>query len=130
MIHDDIITAAALALAEAGIPAHIQEALIQGAPERGIAPRALDKAIAAAFDASRHLPLRIVLRGDFLPMGTAVEKVKGSEWSGRICGFYSTLLTPVGYCVESAAHRGSVQIYPGPALRSLDKIGGGGGREA
>ena len=46
------------------------------------------------------------------PLGTHVEKIKGSEWEGKVVGFYSTSLTPRGYAVESSAHAGSVQIYP------------------
>ena len=34
-------------------------------------------------------------------LGTRVRKRRGSSWQGRIVGFYSTELTPVGYCVES-----------------------------
>lgn len=50
-------------------------------------------------------------------LGTRVTKTKGSAWTGRIVGFYSTSLTPVGYCVESEYHTGSVQIYPQSALQ-------------
>lgn len=49
-------------------------------------------------------------------MGDMVKKTSGSEWQGRICGTYSTALTPEGYAVESEAHAGSVQIYPAKAL--------------
>lgn len=49
-------------------------------------------------------------------LGDAVQKVKGSQWSGRVVGTYSTALTPEGYAVESATHAGSVQIYPAAAL--------------
>lgn len=45
-----------------------------------------------------------------------VRKIKGSSWQGPIVGFYSTVLTPVGYCVESEREPGSVQIYPESAL--------------
>jgi len=48
--------------------------------------------------------------------GDLVRKTKGSCWEGRIVGFYSTQLNPYGYCVESTAHPGSVQIYPAAAL--------------
>lgn len=50
------------------------------------------------------------IRGDY------VRKIKGSEWWGKVVGEYSTMLTPEGYCVESAQHAGSVQIYPAAAL--------------
>jgi len=49
-------------------------------------------------------------------MGDLVKKSTGSEWVGHVCGTYSTELTPEGYAVESAAHKGSVQIYPAKAL--------------
>lgn len=48
--------------------------------------------------------------------GDWVKKKSGAEWQGRIVGWYSTALTPEGYAVESASHKGSVQIYPVTAL--------------
>ena len=48
--------------------------------------------------------------------GDRVRKIKGSSWQGRVVGFYSTALTPEGYCVESEREPGSVQIYPASAL--------------
>jgi len=53
-------------------------------------------------------------------MGDLVKKSTGSEWQGRICGTYSTPLTPEGYAVESEAHAGSVQIYPAKALEAVE----------
>ena len=53
-------------------------------------------------------------------MHQRVRKTSGSEWQGRICGTYSTALTPEGYAVESEAHAGSVQIYPAKALEAVD----------
>lgn len=52
-------------------------------------------------------------------MGDYVKKKSGSQWSGIVCGFYSTGLTPQGYCVESDSHKGSVQIYPETALEHV-----------
>lgn len=49
--------------------------------------------------------------------GDRVTKIRGSQWTGRIVGFYSTELTPIGYAVESETERGSVQIYPEAALK-------------
>lgn len=49
-------------------------------------------------------------------MGDNVRKVRGSQWHGRVVGWYSTELTPEGYAVESDLERGSVQIYPASAL--------------
>jgi hypothetical protein len=51
--------------------------------------------------------------------GESVEKIKGSCWTGRIVGWYSTDLTPEGYAVESSFEKGSVQIYPAHALRKI-----------
>ena len=48
-----------------------------------------------------------------------VTKIKGSNWTGKVVGFYSTDLTPEGYAVESETEKGSVQIYPRAALRAL-----------
>ena len=48
--------------------------------------------------------------------GDKVRKVRGSQWRGRVVGWYSTELTPEGYAVESDTERGSVQIYPASAL--------------
>ena len=55
-----------------------------------------------------------------LAIGDRVRKTSGSEWQGRICGTYSTTLTPEGYAVESEAHAGSVQIYPAKALEAVE----------
>ncbi|MCC0013643.1 MAG: hypothetical protein H6877_10035 [Rhodobiaceae bacterium] len=56
-------------------------------------------------------------------LGDRVTKTKGSSWTGRVVGFYSTTLTPIGYAVESENEPGSVQIYPEAAL---DAAGGRG----
>lgn len=48
--------------------------------------------------------------------GDIVTKTKGSSWTGHVVGFYTTSLTPRGYCVESKNEPGSVQIYPEAAL--------------
>jgi dihydrofolate reductase (trimethoprim resistance protein) len=53
-------------------------------------------------------------------LGDYVTKTKGSQWQGTVVGTYSTYLTPEGYCVESWAHPGSVQIYPAAALEKVD----------
>jgi dihydrofolate reductase (trimethoprim resistance protein) len=49
-------------------------------------------------------------------LGDQVYKQRGSLWRGRVVGWYSTTLTPEGYCVESEKELGSVQIYPASAL--------------
>lgn len=51
--------------------------------------------------------------------GDRVRKTKGSNWHGKIVGFYSTELTPIGYAVESELEKGSVQIYPEAALEVM-----------
>lgn len=51
--------------------------------------------------------------------GDKVRKIKGSEWQGRIVGFYTSSITPYGYAVESEAHKGSTQIYPEAALELI-----------
>lgn len=48
-----------------------------------------------------------------------VRKIKGSSWQGPIVGFYSTQLTPSGYCVMSEREYGNVQVYPEAALEAL-----------
>ncbi|AKE44633.1 hypothetical protein AU106_gp002 [Sinorhizobium phage phiM9] len=53
--------------------------------------------------------------------GERVTKTKGSSWTGRVVGFYSTELTPIGYAVESETEKGSVQIYPEAALTAAPK---------
>lgn len=52
-------------------------------------------------------------------LGDHVRKIKGASWQGRVVGFYSTELTPIGYCVESEREPGSVQIYPEAALDAV-----------
>lgn len=54
--------------------------------------------------------------GAVFDIGDRVFKVRGSCWQGKIVGFYSTKLTPIGYAVESDSEHGSVQIYPEAAL--------------
>lgn len=97
-------------------------------------PRGLIGAACSAIDKKRDSPkvlaeLRRYTFGDLskqtaaqreqsgtFAMHQQVRKISGSEWEGHICGTYSTELTPDGYAVESAAHKGSVQIYPAKAL--------------
>ena len=63
------------------------------------------------------LPVPITSRK--FSMGDRVTKIKGSRWTGTVCGFYSSSMTPDGYCVESELEVGSVQIYPAQALTLL-----------
>jgi hypothetical protein len=53
-------------------------------------------------------------------MGDLVKKSSGSEWEGRVVGYYRTEQTQEGYAVESSAHRNSVQIYPAKALEAVE----------
>jgi hypothetical protein len=43
-------------------------------------------------------------------MGDLVKKSTGSEWEGRVVGWYSTEQTPEGYAVESSAKQNRVQM--------------------
>lgn len=52
-------------------------------------------------------------------MGDPVRKIRGSEWHGKVVGFYQTKMTPRGYGVESMFEEGSVQIYPEVALELI-----------
>lgn len=54
-------------------------------------------------------------------LGEWVFKPKGSEWRGKVVGFYSSSLTERGYAVESILHAGAVQIYPEAALDFIVK---------
>lgn len=74
----------------------------------------------SAYLAANPPPVAPVGRDCKFQLGDLVAKVKGSKWTGRVVGFYSTALTPVGYAVESDSEIGSVQIYPEAALASVD----------
>lgn len=64
-------------------------------------------------------PAQTAPQGKFR-MGDLVKKSTGSEWEGRVVGWYSTEQTKEGYAVESSAHRNSVQIYPVTALEAVE----------
>lgn len=49
-------------------------------------------------------------------VGDRVTKTKGSSWTGRVVGVYTSSLTDSGYCVESENEPGSVHLYPEAAL--------------
>lgn len=65
--------------------------------------------------------------GGKFKLGDRVTKTKGSKWTGRVVGFYSTTLTAIGYAVESETETGSVQIYPEAALAALNPTAAEGG---
>lgn len=69
--------------------------------------------------AKRRIESAGMKRPNVWPLGTRVRKIKGSSWQGPIVGYYSTNLTPDGYCVESEREPGSVQIYPAAALKLI-----------
>jgi dihydrofolate reductase (trimethoprim resistance protein) len=52
--------------------------------------------------------------------GRLLRKKSGSQWLGRVVGFYSTEQTPEGYALESVYHKNTVQIYPKQALIPAD----------
>lgn len=58
-------------------------------------------------------------------LGDRLTKTKGSKWTGRVVGFYSTNLTPIGYAIESETETGSVQIYPEAALTLAHSVDAG-----
>ncbi len=75
--------------------------------------------IQAVLDAVEAAIAQTAPQGKFR-MGDLVKKSTGSEWEGRVVGWYSTEQTAEGYAVESSAHRNSVQIYPAKALEAVD----------
>jgi hypothetical protein len=58
-------------------------------------------------------------------IGTRLTKVKGSNWTGPVVGFYRASLTEFGCAVESENEPGNVQIYPAPAFALAAKEGEG-----
>ncbi|WP_306049297.1 hypothetical protein [Oceaniradius stylonematis] len=58
-------------------------------------------------------------------IGTRLTKVKGSNWTGPVVGFYRGSLTEFGYAVESENEPGNVQIYPVQAFAIADREDGG-----
>lgn len=52
-------------------------------------------------------------------LGDVVKKSSGSEWAGKVVGFYSSSMTERGYAIENNIYKGSVQIYPEAALKKI-----------
>lgn len=52
--------------------------------------------------------------------GSFAKKKGKADWRGRICGWYRTDMTPLGYVIESAYHFGSVQLYPATGIEPWD----------
>lgn len=74
----------------------------------------------AIWNALRAAPIAQTAPQGKFRMGDLVKKSTGSEWVGRVVGWYSTEQTQEGYAVESEAHAGSVQIYPAKALEAVE----------
>jgi hypothetical protein len=53
-------------------------------------------------------------------LGQRLRKIRGSSWQGKVVGYYTTELTPIGYAIESEREPGSVQIYPESALEEVN----------
>ncbi len=70
------------------------------------------------YEARNTRPIPTTEEARKFKLGERVKKIKGSSWHGRIVGFYSTNITPIGYAVESERECGSVQIYPEAALKA------------
>lgn len=75
-----------------------------------------EKQAIAMMEYARMLKERLKPDEKCICLGSVVRKKTGSQWSGKVVGFYRTELTPYGVCVESDVHKGSVQIYPLHAL--------------
>lgn len=73
-------------------------------------------ALAATLTITHHELFGEINSASRFSLGDQVQKKSGANWYGAIVGFYSTTLTPEGYCVESDCHPGSVKIYPAAAL--------------
>jgi len=94
---------------------------IAAATEAGNEPVSISvKAFRAALEAGRNAHIAQTAPQGKFRMGDLVKKSAGSEWQGRVVGWYSTEQTKEGYAVESEAHAGSVQIYPAKALEAVD----------
>ena len=50
------------------------------------------------------------------PLGVRVRKKSGSQWQGRVVGYYSASRTLNGIAVESEREIGNVQVYPAEAF--------------
>lgn len=70
------------------------------------------KAIATAID-------RFTEAAHTFPLGTRVTKLRGSSWTGRVCGHYTPTNGIEGVIVESENEPGSCQLYPNSAMRAM-----------
>lgn len=103
-------------------PAGLAPAGLAGAKGQAWARAVLHSDTALTANASQPDRVVDVLREGAFKLGDRVTKTKGSSWTGRIVGTYSTSLTPEGYAVESENEHGSVQIYPRAALKLLSTL--------
>lgn len=101
-----------LELVEAGVKARLNER-----PDLAAENAALKQRIAALESVMANEPID----GCQFIFHQRVTKKSGSSWTGKIVGFYTTKLTPLGYCIESENEPGSVQNYPEAAIRALIK---------
>lgn len=94
-----------------------------GRAERPEAHREMREYVQAGLDAAGAIGRADCARK--FQLRDRVSKTKGSSWNGRVVGFYSTAMTPIGYAVESEREPGSVQIYPESALALATDANGG-----
>jgi len=106
-----------LFVARGGATARAMHGMENGPDENSPLVRLSD--VSKALEPFRALASQPLADGRKFQLGDRVTKNKGSNWTGRVVGFYSTELTPEGYAVESETEKGSVQIYPEAALRPL-----------
>lgn len=55
------------------------------------------------------------------PLGARVRKKSGSQWQGRVVGYYSASRTQNGIAVESEREIGNVQVYPAEAFEIVSE---------
>ncbi len=102
--------------ANAALAQMVEEAL--ATTDAAPAPYAMSKAETDALNRALLRSIKFIDAPGVYALGDRVRKKSGSQWSGRVVGYYSTALTPQGVAVESEHHVGSVQIYPATALES------------
>lgn len=54
--------------------------------------------------------------GEF-PIGCAVHKPSGPEWTGKVVGYYSSSFTPSGLVIENTSDGARGQVHVEPAKR-------------
>lgn len=63
----------------------------------------------------------LIVKEPKFQFGDRVRKHSGAWWQGVVVGTYTTLQTPIGYCVqmETPTGNGPVQIYPEAAIEHV-----------